>query len=47
MYINVVCAPTEESDQPTHPHSLIRTIDGDVLWVVKGSTFLHVEIITL
>ena len=24
----LVCAPIKDSDQPVHPHSLIRVIDG-------------------
>ena len=34
------CAPSEDSDQPAHPRSLIRIFTG-AFWIAKDEKFLH------
>ena len=38
----LACAPIEDTDQPAHPHSLIRDYDGHSM-VAKGRAFLQAE----
>ena len=38
----VACAPSEDSDQPGHPPSLIRVLLC-AQWVAKDPGFLHVD----
>ena len=37
----LACVPIDDSDQPAHPHSLIRAFDG--LPRVQLLTFVHAE----
>ena len=38
----MACAPSEDSDQPGHPHSLIRVF-AYAQWVAKDPRFLHTD----
>ena len=37
------CAPSEDSDQPGHPPSLITESSVCTQWVAKDPSFLHVD----
>ena len=39
---NMVCAPSEDSDQPGHPPSLIRVL-ACAQWVAKDPSFLRAD----
>ena len=39
---NKMTVPSEDSDQPGHPPSLIRVFAG-TQWVAKDSSFLHAD----
>ena len=40
---NVADAPSEDSDQPRHPPSLIRVMAVCAHWILKDLCFLHAD----
>ena len=39
----MICVPSEDSDQPGHPPSLIRVFAVHSQWIVKDLSFLHAD----